>query len=380
MKYTQSLFSLVFLLLLGGLVSAKTEEMKTDPKQITEQLKKRYEEVKKEVEHKEVSGLQALLMLERDLRIVMSPEKIKLSGDRPKELSSNADKKIRKLHEEIRALELARIVNALKTNAPLYLTDAAIELNKLESKLDEISQRAAKRLISDIDKLNKKMSKKQSSSIKKDKSEMIKEITEMEAKLTALKTYIYPSSYTGGFKKPADENDESPAGQLLSEITNSRDMLFTRLKEGKGSGEGSKEGAEINGIYVYSGNLGVILDNSGSMTPFLSALRAEIDEHFSETVYKECRGCAITSNTLSDFGAKLYSKPRDTLSYIYELTVLYEVDTIYWFSDLNDVVDVAAVRWLRILLRKSDAKFCVKSVGRDPREYLQLLITNFSKQ
>lgn len=382
MKYLHSLLLTAIILLLGSQVSAKTNNVDVDLDKITKKIQKRYDSIKTvaESKSKRLAALQAIIMLERDLRILTSPKKTETTLNQPEEITTSSSKKITKLQQDLRTLEIARIKNALDSSTALYNTKEDEKINKIEYSLDKINQQASKKMLSSIEKLNKKLNKKNSSSTNIDKAEIKDEIADIETKLTKLSKYIYPDHYFGGFEKTATEDNKTPDTQLLNDIITTRDILLEKLRAGKTVDPKEKEGAIIDGIYIYSANLGVILDTSGSMTPHLESLRKDIDDNFSGTRYKECVGCSISNRTLSDLSRKLSSESKDTVSFMFELIVVHKVDTIYWFCDLNDPIEESALRWIRILLKQGNTQFSVRSVNKKPTRELELLISNFTNK
>lgn len=98
-------------------------------------------------------------------------------------------------------------------------------------------------------------------------------------------------------------------------------------------------GRNVGGMMIRGGSLGVILDVSGSMTPYLQKLRQEIGEQFSDAVFLEVIGCS-----LHPLGAGFeHPDPlpqgairNSVMEALHELVSVHGVDAVYWFCDLQD--------------------------------------------
>jgi len=190
---------------------------------------------------------------------------------------------------------------------------------------------------------------------------------------------------------------------LQNDLQTNQDLLYAAeakaAKIWKTDGSQKKDSpkkhtAEIFGGSVTAIRLGVILDSSPSMRPFLPTLRKTIKEIFDYSYFVEIDGCRLSryygkmSNTLGkeaprimqreslvcwffadpgldqnpflpewhsppklNWGRHPYSEylglKRSGISSILALSNLLKVDTIYWFSDFQDSVDE---RTLKVLL------------------------------
>ena len=144
---------------------------------------------------------------------------------------------------------------------------------------------------------------------------------------------------------------------------------------------GSLNKANIYDLQLSSSRLGVILDNSPSMKHYLPNIQKEIDKNFENAFIRKVHGCSLrrydtyTSPNdqpknykvgenewyyidreikgLNPFRAELYLKEVPTSPYINSLIVqcmldnlsaakaltnVYEVDSIFWFSDFQDEI------------------------------------------
>ncbi len=108
-----------------------------------------------------------------------------------------------------------------------------------------------------------------------------------------------------------------------------------------GSPSGEPRGQSIGGMNVKGEKLGVILDISGSMSRYLDSLRTEINSRFEAPVFLEVEGCLLEE---SSFDAAEIRSPRSenpnlresVMNSIRELVEVHQVDSVYWFCDLQD--------------------------------------------
>jgi len=119
---------------------------------------------------------------------------------------------------------------------------------------------------------------------------------------------------------------------------------------------------EIAGVMVECSNLGVLLDNSGSMTSYLPALRKQITTNFPKAVHREVDNCMLIlgAGTLGDNLA--------------EMSKMLECgcDAIYWFSDFQDPRTGDAVCALHEKLKKHVAKLYIRSVECKPSDLIAI--------
>lgn len=206
------------------------------------------------------------------------------------------------------------------------------------------------------------------------------QIEAAEKELQDLRLAFFGSTSTiEGFEAPFESTSPGPAEDLLSKVIGARDTVLKDLRltkeelANRKDGEGKKE-AVIAGITVRSENLGVILDHSGSMKPFLQPLRDEISKDFPEARFRECYGCALNWQVT---GAK--DNRSQVVLFMEDLVIVEKVDAIYWFSDLKDPVTPEGLHRLSQLRSRGKTSLYVLSVGEKPDRDLEEEIDSFSK-
>ncbi len=168
--------------------------------------------------------------------------------------------------------------------------------------------------------------------------------------------------------------------------------------------------ADLFGTDVEAGVLGVVLDNSPSMSQYLDILRQHIGAKFPNSHFIEVKGSFLTF--YPDLGGKLaqsawyfadpkpgenpfdprYHAPslvhehhsisprysgnnyygylwdvkRDNLSAFRALIELHGVDTLYWFCDFDDEEDDQTIEALGRLVKEHDVRLYIHTVGRRP--------------
>lgn len=167
---------------------------------------------------------------------------------------------------------------------------------------------------------------------------------------------------------------------------------------------------------INSRNLGVILDNSPSMEPYLEKVRAEINREFSGSYMVEVNGCEMWSwggacpwfyaearNSINPFtpdrhcpsipqiesksdAAKRKGPPaqppyqmfwdcqHDATSALLGMVQLMKVDAIYWFTDFDDYANEAAVKMVAAPLLEGKIKLYAHTMKKAPAPLLKLLI------
>ena len=123
---------------------------------------------------------------------------------------------------------------------------------------------------------------------------------------------------------------------------------------------------------IESARLGLILDNSASMTQFLPPLRRKIKKAFNKPTFLEVKGCKIIPTRRVK--ARQKTQYSHTLDAIYDLIHLHRVDSIYWFSDLNDIQKDDALTQLSFLLQANAIKLYVSSIDKKPSPQLHEII------
>jgi hypothetical protein len=133
----------------------------------------------------------------------------------------------------------------------------------------------------------------------------------------------------------------------------------TRTPVGDASEEAA--GEPVGGLMIEGERLGVILDTSDSMTRYLPGLRAEIRSRFQSPVFLEVEGCLLEPSSIAR--GKIPTKVSDisgeresVMDAIRELIEVHRVDSIYWFSDLQDERTGAALRELGSILEPNESR------------------------
>jgi hypothetical protein len=154
----------------------------------------------------------------------------------------------------------------------------------------------------------------------------------------------------------------------------------------KGAGEIDSEpaGEAVGGLRIEGKTLGVILDTSDSMTPYLPGLRTEIRSRFQNPRFLEVEGCLLEPSSQArgkrPRAAPSGSSERESvMDAIRELIEVHRVDSIYWFSDLEDERTDAALRELASILapsasRPDGVRLYVRSTGSQVDESLAALV------
>jgi hypothetical protein len=179
----------------------------------------------------------------------------------------------------------------------------------------------------------------------------------------------------------------------------------------------AKKNAEVSGeIYgtkMSSSRLGVLLDNSPSMRPYLDAVRGEIKKSFPSAQFREAADSGLhlprrrpldkndqifgdawfygemPASGVNPFDPKWHQNKiyerfephiqqvyleRNGLPALIALIRLQEVDTIYWFSDFEDDIDPRALQILKDAIADTKVKFYVHSSKRRPKKELIKII------
>lgn len=126
---------------------------------------------------------------------------------------------------------------------------------------------------------------------------------------------------------------------------------------------------------------GVVLDISGSMSPYVALLRVKIANEFSDASCREITGCSLLTREDEDLWDGPCGYPAcwyggeydDTLEAIEEL-VEEGVDTIYWFCDLQDPESDRALEALNKLLEQNHVKLYIRSFDKSPNSQLREIV------
>ena len=160
---------------------------------------------------------------------------------------------------------------------------------------------------------------------------------------------------------------------------------------------------QIFGEDIDASRLGVILDNSYSMEPYLEQLRAEIRKDFPEAYIVETNGCHMESWRFMEpwfYCAPLVGKnpflaerhiprvpqwedepyseylfwTRNFPSAFRSMAELMHVDTIYWFCDFDDDHDGKTIELMQMLLKKHDITLYAHTLSKSPPRAVKALV------
>lgn len=154
---------------------------------------------------------------------------------------------------------------------------------------------------------------------------------------------------------------------------------------------------------ISSRKLGVILDNSDSMRPYLDKLRTEIERDFANCHTVEVDGCELTGEPIEGHVPWFYAAPAlginpftpdrhcpsipqteahfawanwtmDAPSAFVAMTSLMGVDAIYWFCDFDDPISDAEVAILGKAILEKKIKLVVHTLNKNPPKSLAALV------
>lgn len=352
--------------------------------EILENAEKKQERTEEEIKHLfknlHLSYLEGLMEIERDLAIIATPietasKKVKITG-----LSSRDIDNVRKIRMEISDAERSRIKEGMKEGKRNPGDEKFHkDLLKKEISIWKTHLKTAKKSDREIVKLEKEISKKRKASYPNeseiDKLEMkIEEILKIKKEISSA---IFGHSVGSGFNHNVTPTLSS-ATELLASLKKERDAHIHFLRTGEtNKGEKEKRGGNIGGTFFYSENLGVVLDISGSMKPFIQPLKEEIALSFESPHYREVGDCSLITKHRYPTSSLDISQRSYTMSRFSELLIVNKADTLYWFSDLKDEQEPEALRKLLDMLIRSGADFNVRSVKEDASRELKPMITNF---
>jgi len=320
--------------------------------------------------------LSMLIALENELVAAASPKDPAVPIIWPGGVAADIISHVEETRQKIRDAERRRISEAagehLEERAPRRAGNADPD------RLNELYERASKPWRALRNKAYKSLAREQGSSRpREDLIEGLKKtaVSAGEA-IASLHKAVYGFGVGEWLSRDPGWAADHPAEILRKEISTLRTAIHDRLIEAANhSGEEEYRSAEIDGVSVYSSNFGVILDVSGSMAAHIDPLKEEIGKGFQSPLYREVNGCSLHERQGN--AAAIPGGAGDTLSCIEEMILIYKVDTIYWFCDLNDPRDEAALLRLGDLLRMGDVRFYVRSVGQRPDRELKALMDEF---
>ncbi len=151
------------------------------------------------------------------------------------------------------------------------------------------------------------------------------------------------------------------------------------LGRGKMNFGANFDGMAIGGMMIRSKKLGVVLDTSPSMTPYLPELRAEIRQNFRGSIFKEIKGCTLAATNGRDSTSIVtFYDPAAVMMGIKELVTEHRIDALYWFCDLQDQQTDAALEELEKMLTGTfpgrRVRFYVRSLDLKPSKRLEDII------
>lgn len=242
-----------------------------------------------------------------------------------------------------------------------------------EEDLADLYRKVSRKLEREIKRLQREIAREEGFGTP-DEQEVAERRAELDALLEQRKSLFLPifgHELGDGFETSGPLSPAS-AETLRVAMKTKREALLKALREADGNeGEKERKSGIVGGSYLYSANLGVILDVSGSTKSFIQPLKQEISRSFDRPHYREVVGCKLAVPSFS-----LTWRATGTMQAIEELVVVHQVDTVYWLSDLRDGYSYAALRRLRHLLNHGNTAFHVKTVGDDPDRVLKPLITD----
>ena len=98
----------------------------------------------------------------------------------------------------------------------------------------------------------------------------------------------------------------------------------------------------------------------------------KIQEKFKKSAFIGVTGCSLYKTDGEEIDEA--EAMRSTVAAIKFLVNVKGADTIYWFSDLNDPQDEAALEELRFFFYKNLVTFYISSVGHKPSKELKNII------
>lgn len=329
-----------------------------------------------------------LFALERNLILAASPKDPAAPIDWPDSVNSRTRTEAEALRQKIRDAEREPIVNpadpeekdARGSRRNKQRSDSVrspVEYRD-HSAFNDLYDRTTRKLRSDLGRAQKAIARENKSATPRDSvlSESHEKVKSTEELIQSIHEAFYGYKPGQGLNRQPDWPEDHEVEVLRKEIHTLRMAVLAKLRAGRNhDGESEYRIAEIGGIEIYSSNFGVILDVSGSMRSHIDPLKKEIEESFQSPLYREINGCSL--RVIPSSQASGFARSNDTLGAIEEMIMVHEVDTIYWFCDLQDLREPQAIQRLRELLNMSGAKFYVRSVGKDPDSALKSLIHEF---
>ena len=362
-------------------LSERFKELKKDYKKEEKSHDSKKKSDQEQLTLESVAYLRGLLVYESAARLLLYPKDEVVGLGQHRELSSQEQRSIEKLRQEIREADRERILNALKDDADLVggeKENAAILKDEL--KLDGLFKSNTRKITSEITKKERSLGKLIQTVGRDDpgRKKLEGEIAELKKKTATIHQAVFGFGFGSGFEEEFDSSLKGSGGGLLKAIILERDRVYKVLRgEEEEGGEGEGKAGVVGGSFVYSANLGVVLDTSGSMKPFLEDLREEIENYFEAPRYREVVGCNLNSCHFEHLRTTRGRSKWPTMSEMESLIAIHRVDTLYWFSDLKDAQDSMSIRRLRDLLMRGGTRLHVKSVSKEPSREFEKIIHDF---
>lgn len=194
---------------------------------------------------------------------------------------------------------------------------------------------------------------------------------------------------------------EEHALEFVADFERIRKSLLPLEEKARAKWRESAEAVEAkNGkifdVDVSAGRLGVILDNSPSMTPYLEQVRTEIQRDFASSYTLEIDGSFLREYGYNVPAVWLYAEvgkgqnpfgegflwdglrnannlhqhyyywTQDNVSAIVAMARWMKMDAIYWFCDFDDDVDDEAVELMAKAVLENEVKLYVHTLKKRP--------------
>lgn len=204
----------------------------------------------------------------------------------------------------------------------------------------------------------------------------------------------------------SDKDTEAHIANFLKELEAVRAVVAAKEAEAAPKWKSDLEGdvplkeGKIFESSISSRRLGVILDNSPSMTPYLEKLRLEINRDFSGCHIVEVDGCEMWQGggsfpwfhsapaaginpftperhcpavPQSEAHIAWVNWTRDTQSAFSAMLTLMKVDATYWFCDFDDEIMDEEIKKIAALIFDNKAKLFVHTLSKSPPKIVATL-------
>jgi hypothetical protein len=189
-------------------------------------------------------------------------------------------------------------------------------------------------------------------------------------------------------EKKAPETDSKTSSQTTAVDSSQTPPPPATVESGENpsrSPSAEPRGQSIGGMNVKGERLGVILDVSGSMSRYLESLRTEINSRFKGPVFLEVEGCYLEPSSFdpAEIRSPRFDNPNlreSVMNAIRELVEVHQVDSVYWFCDLQDERTEEALAELKDLARGNGGNspafhLYVRSTDKAPDPELENVIS-----